>query len=67
MAASSVGTVAQDGLASASAPVQPSPWSNRTRYPVHLHAAQQMDLDHPQYRRTAPQEDNEAEATADQE
>ncbi|WP_159052314.1 RNaseH domain-containing protein [Streptomyces longwoodensis] len=29
---------------------RPQAWSDRTRYPVHLHAAQQMDLDHPQYR-----------------
>ncbi|MFE3558556.1 RNaseH domain-containing protein [Streptomyces sp. NPDC059193] len=33
---------------------QPLAWSNRTKYPVPLHAALQMDLDHPQYRRTAP-------------
>ncbi|MFF9337319.1 RNaseH domain-containing protein [Streptomyces albogriseolus] len=33
---------------------RPQAWSNRTRYPVHLHAAQQMDLDHPQYRRHRP-------------
>lgn len=33
---------------------QPLAWSNRTRYPVPLHSAQQMDLDHPQYRRSAP-------------
>ncbi|MEU6442475.1 RNaseH domain-containing protein [Streptomyces sp. NPDC047046] len=26
-------------------------WSDRARYPVPLHAAKQMDLDHPQYRR----------------
>ncbi len=26
-------------------------WSDRARYPVPLHAAQQMDLGHPQYRR----------------
>jgi hypothetical protein len=26
-------------------------WSDRARYPVPLHAARQMDLDHPQYRR----------------
>ncbi|MFF9198768.1 RNaseH domain-containing protein [Streptomyces sp. NPDC014779] len=28
-------------------------WSDRARYPVPLHAARQMDLDHPQYRREA--------------
>ncbi|MFB8037489.1 RNaseH domain-containing protein [Streptomyces sp. NPDC056004] len=33
-------------------------WRNRTSYPVPVHAAYQMDLDHPQYRRTAPQEDS---------
>jgi hypothetical protein len=38
-------------------------WSNRTRYPVQLHAAQQMDLDHPQYRRTALQPDQDIETT----
>ncbi|GAB3943536.1 hypothetical protein GCM10029976_066300 [Kribbella albertanoniae] len=27
-------------------------WDSRTRYPVPLHAAKQMDEDHPQYRRT---------------
>ncbi|MCF4123029.1 RNaseH domain-containing protein [Antribacter sp. KLBMP9083] len=27
-------------------------WTNRAKYPVPLHAAAQMDLDHPQYRRT---------------
>ncbi|MFE2023533.1 RNAseH domain-containing protein [Streptomyces sp. NPDC059499] len=33
---------------------KPLAWAQRTRYPLPLHAAQQMDLDHPQYRRTAP-------------
>jgi hypothetical protein len=28
-------------------------WAGRTTYPAHLHAAAKMDLDHPQYRRTA--------------
>ncbi|MBC9714483.1 DUF3893 domain-containing protein [Streptomyces sp. TRM66268-LWL] len=28
-------------------------WSDRARYPVPLHAARQMDFDHPQYRREA--------------
>jgi hypothetical protein len=32
-------------------------WTDRSRYPVPLHAARQMDLDHPQYRRTAPPEE----------
>ncbi len=36
-------------------------WINRTRYPVHLHAAQQMDNDHPQYRRSALAEDRGAD------
>ncbi|WP_328928465.1 RNAseH domain-containing protein [Streptomyces sp. NBC_00190] len=31
--------------------------SDRARFPVPLHAAKQMDLDHPQYRRTAPPEE----------
>ncbi|QMU67113.1 RNaseH domain-containing protein [Streptacidiphilus sp. P02-A3a] len=32
-------------------------WDGRSRFPVPLHAAKQMDLDHPQYRRTiAPEE-----------
>lgn len=46
-------------------------WSDRARYPVPLHAARQMDLDHPQYRRevadTEPgsgDEGEEGEATA---
>ncbi|MGD3111324.1 RNaseH domain-containing protein [Streptomyces sp. YGL11-2] len=34
-------------------------WCDRTRYPAPLHAALQMDLDHPQYRRSAPQDDPE--------
>ncbi|MEV6227446.1 RNaseH domain-containing protein [Saccharopolyspora shandongensis] len=34
---------------------QPLAWGSRTRYPVPLHSAAQMDLDHPQYRRTAPE------------
>lgn len=33
-------------------------WGNRSKYPVPLHAAAQMDRDHPQYRRTiAPEGD----------
>ncbi|WP_187280842.1 RNaseH domain-containing protein [Microbispora sp. CSR-4] len=34
-------------------------WSDRSRFPVPLHAARQMDLDHPQYRRTAPLEEKQ--------
>jgi hypothetical protein len=40
-------------------------WTGRTRYPVHLHAAEQMDLDHPQYRRSALPEDTEADPTGE--
>ncbi|WP_412751497.1 RNaseH domain-containing protein [Krasilnikovia sp. M28-CT-15] len=36
-------------------------WTRRTRYPVRLHAANQMDLDHPQFRRSARGEDPEAD------
>lgn len=32
-------------------------WCDRSRYPAPLHAAKQMDLDHPQYRRFAPPEE----------
>jgi hypothetical protein len=39
---------------------QPLAWANRTKYPVQLHAAWQMDLDHPQYRRTALEPDHTA-------
>jgi hypothetical protein len=35
-------------------------WDGRSRFPVPLHAAEQMDLDHPQYRRTAPPEEKAA-------
>lgn len=31
-------------------------WSDRTRYPAPLHAALQMDLGHPQYRRSEPKD-----------
>ncbi|GAA0400521.1 hypothetical protein GCM10009541_49580 [Micromonospora gifhornensis] len=34
-------------------------WSDRSRFPVPLHAAKQMDLNHPQYRRTAPPEEQQ--------
>ena len=44
---------------------QPLAWANRTRYPVPLHAAQQMDLDHPQYRRTALSSDQDADETGE--
>ncbi|MGW1055956.1 RNaseH domain-containing protein [Streptomyces sp. NPDC002521] len=44
---------------------QPLAWANRTRYPVPLHAAQQMDLDHPQYRRSALAEEEDAKADGD--
>lgn len=37
-------------------------WSDRSRYPVPLHAAKQLDLDHPQYRRSAPPEEQGSEA-----
>ncbi|MCK2245275.1 MULTISPECIES: RNaseH domain-containing protein [unclassified Crossiella] len=40
-------------------------WDGRARFPVPLHAAKQMDLDHPQYRRTtAPEEKLSAEPGA---
>ncbi|WP_363319928.1 RNaseH domain-containing protein [Nocardiopsis exhalans] len=50
----------------AAAPVrlshQPISWCDRSRYPAPLHAAKQMDLDHPQYRRSAlPEEQSSAE------
>lgn len=32
-------------------------WDGRSRFPVPLHAAKQMDLDHPQYRRTVTPEE----------
>jgi len=32
-------------------------WDGRSRFPVPVHAAKQMDLDHPQYRRTATPEE----------
>ncbi|WP_329025681.1 RNaseH domain-containing protein [Streptomyces sp. NBC_00690] len=38
-------------------------WADRSRYPVPLHAAKQMDLDHPQYRRSAPPEEQGDEAS----
>lgn len=41
-------------------------WDGRSRFPVPLHAAKQMDLDHPQYRRTtAPEEKLSSEPGAD--
>ncbi|MFD4170504.1 RNaseH domain-containing protein [Streptomyces albidoflavus] len=41
-------------------------WSDRSRYPVPLHAAKQLDLDHPQYRRSAPPEEQGEEAPEEQ-
>jgi RNaseH domain of pPIWI_RE/pPIWI_RE module N-terminal domain len=35
-------------------------WDGRSRFPVPLHAAEQMDLDHPQYRHTAAPEEKPA-------
>jgi len=35
-------------------------WDGRSRFPVPLHAAKQMDLDHPQYRRIAALEEKPA-------
>lgn len=41
-------------------------WDGRSRFPLPLHAAKQMDLDHPQYRRTtAPDEKVSAEPGAE--
>ncbi|MFJ4681699.1 RNaseH domain-containing protein [Kitasatospora sp. NPDC088783] len=37
----------------------PLAWANRTKYPIELHAAVQMDKDHPQYRRTAPEQESD--------
>ncbi|MFJ8770380.1 RNaseH domain-containing protein [Streptomyces clavifer] len=37
-------------------------WSDRTRYPVPLHSAKQMDEDHPQYRREAVAEPGSGDA-----
>ncbi|MFD8283491.1 RNaseH domain-containing protein [Streptomyces solisilvae] len=36
-------------------------WSDRTRYPAPLHAALQMDLGHPQFRRSEPKDPESAE------
>jgi len=36
-------------------------WDGRSTFPVPLHAAKQMDIDHPQYRRTAAPEEKPAE------
>jgi hypothetical protein len=33
-------------------------WDSRTRYPVPLHGAHQMDKDHPEYRRTIDLDDD---------
>lgn len=50
--------VSREGLAAAVARMcdQALSWSDRTRYPAPLHAALQMDLDHPHFRRSAPRE-----------
>lgn len=49
-------SVSREALAIATARLchQTISWSDRSRYPAPLHAAKQMDLDHPQYRRSAP-------------
>jgi RNaseH domain of pPIWI_RE/pPIWI_RE module N-terminal domain len=39
-------------------------WDSRTRYPVPLHGAYQMDKDHPEYRRTIEHDDEPDEATS---
>ncbi|MEW1913993.1 RNaseH domain-containing protein [Kitasatospora sp. NPDC085895] len=48
----------REGLAVATARMcdQALSWSDRTKYPAPLHAALQMDLDHPNFRRSAPRE-----------
>ncbi|MFI9788622.1 RNaseH domain-containing protein [Kitasatospora sp. NPDC051984] len=48
----------REGLAVATARMcdQALSWSDRTKYPAPLHAALQMDLDHPNLRRSAPRE-----------
>ncbi|WP_268240630.1 RNaseH domain-containing protein [Micromonospora sonchi] len=53
--------VSHEALAFATAQLchQTMYWSGRARYPVALHAAIQMDEDHPQYRRTAQSADEE--------
>lgn len=40
-------------------------WTDRVRYPVPLHAAIQMDLDHPQYRRAEQSADDETDIDDD--
>ncbi|GAA0956350.1 RNaseH domain-containing protein [Actinocorallia libanotica] len=42
-------------------------WSDRSRYPAPLHAAKQIDRDHPEYRRTAPPEDQPNTGEEDEE
>ena len=37
-------------------------WDSRTRYPVPLHLAHQIDKDHPEYRRTIEHDDQQDEA-----
>jgi RNaseH domain of pPIWI_RE/pPIWI_RE module N-terminal domain/MID domain of pPIWI_RE len=61
--------VSQEALAIATAQLchQTLFWSDRSRFPVPLHAARQMDLDHPQYRRTAaPEEQQTTEPGSDE-
>ncbi|MCY1144112.1 RNAseH domain-containing protein [Actinoplanes sp. Pm04-4] len=55
--------VSHEALAFATAQLchQTMYWSDRARYPVALHAAIQMDKDHPQYRRTAQSADEEVD------
>ncbi|MFM9630201.1 MULTISPECIES: RNaseH domain-containing protein [Streptomyces] len=42
-------------------------WKHRTRYPIPLHAALQMDKDHPQYRRTITPVDLDGETNSEDE
>ncbi|WP_161849174.1 RNaseH domain-containing protein [Frankia sp. ACN1ag] len=60
-------TVPADALAIATAKLchQTISWSDRIRHPVPLHAAKQMDLDHPQYRRTVQTDGKEPTSPAD--
>ncbi|MDG4787702.1 RNaseH domain-containing protein [Micromonospora sp. WMMD1102] len=60
--------VSHEALAFATAQLchQTMYWSDRARYPVALHAAIQMDKDHPQYRRTAQSADEEASSDAEE-
>ena len=53
------GGVSEEALAITTAKLchQAQFWDGRSRFPVPLHAAKQMDLDHPQYRRKAAPEE----------